>query len=567
MKLIERDWVPYFTRKRSKQKTVLKKYFNIGDITADLLISRGLGTIHKVARSKQAQLNDLYDPFLLKDMDKAVKRIKQARKNNERVMIFGDYDVDGTTSVAITYKALQHIGVKNLLYVVANRLVGYGLHSSQVEEAHKNKIDLIITVDCGTSDFNALETAKRLKIDVIVLDHHILKKKNIDAYAFINPKRKPYPFKNLCSAGVVFKLLQALQMKGERIKLKEYLDFVALATVADVVPLVDENRTLAKLGLRQLSRTTHTGLKAFLKANSYYEKKITSDIVGYILGPRINAAGRLKDPTCVVEMFLSEDFNSAIDIAKYLTKLNNQRKKIEHQIRDEALEIIEKEKLDKDRVLVLSSDKWHKGVVGIVASVLSDMFYRPCVMISIKDGIGYGSVRSFDFPLLESLDKCKELLLGYGGHKAAAGLSIKADNIVTFRKKINKIANKVMGNPRPTTRYDTRIKIQDLTKRLCNEIQELEPFGEGNQTPIFMIEDVTIAQSKITRDGEHLRLVVIKDRSIVNGIGFWMAICDNFIVDTSQRFDVLFQFEKHSYGEKEYVQMNLKDLKMVKLGW
>lgn len=564
-------WKPSITL-NSKAINKISKELSLSPITSKILVNRGIDTVEKVNKFFNDDFDSLNDPYLFDQMGIAVKRILKA--HDETIMVFGDYDVDGVSATTILTKALRSKGY-TVIPKLGSRNVGYGIKPEHIVEAKRQDVKLIITVDLGVACFPAAEKAKELGIDMIVTDHHIPKGKKVNVLAIINPHCDNYPYKGLCGTGVAFKLIQALSKEFSGLDAKEYLEFVAFATIADVVPLTGENRIITKLGLDKLSRTKHIGLKAFLMANSLYEKKMTSDIVGFILGPRINAAGRMESPDIALEMFLidkEQDFDRAINIAKELTSLNNERKKVEHQIRDEALQQIQDKGYEKDPTIVLASETWQKSVVGIVASVISNMFYRPCILLSIEGNkaTGSGRNRAPKLGLLEALNKCEATLLEFGGHAAAAGLSLLTDKVDDFRNQMNKVASKVLKPEDlvPVIEYEDVIDIRKLNYELYDELIRLQPYGQGNPSPLFLVEDILVPRAETTKDGEHLRLTIMKEKLMKSGVGFWMGHHKKELFkDPTQRYDLLFEFDRNVYDGEEFLQMSLRDIKPVELLW
>jgi single-stranded-DNA-specific exonuclease len=503
---------------------------------------------------------NLYNPFLFVDMLKTVTRILYARDHKEKVFIHGDYDCDGITGCAILQMAMEEIDVKSIPFV-PTRDLGYGLSVEAVDQAHKEKCKVIITCDCGSNESKAHTRARKYGMDVIVLDHHSFTKRP-KVFVFINPEGPDYPFKELCGAGVAFKFIQALD-KHVKVLPERFLGLVAVATIADQVPLIDENRILVKEGFKRLkSGTDNIGMRHLLMVSSLWGKKPSSETVGFIISPKINAAGRIDDPSKALELLLTNDEKKADELAHELARINKKRMEINTGIRDQAIEMIEKH-YKNDSFIVLSDDKWHKGVIGIVASTIGEIYHKPCAIISH----GYGSVRTVpEFSLLEPLGKCADLFVRWGGHPMAAGLKIKKKNINAFRKRINDIASKVLpADPKPSMVYDTKLKMRDINMNMVEEMERLEPFGNGNQLPCFVVEDVRMARDRVTSDGQHLQMTIQKDKNMSSAIGFWMAGYKNMFVDPAQKFDMLFFLERNRKGD--YEQIVVKDIKEVKLNW
>jgi single-stranded-DNA-specific exonuclease len=528
-------------------------------MVASGLLSKGYDP-HVIKKFLTGSYKDLYDPYLFQDMLKAVSRVLEAKHLKHKIFIHGDYDCDGITGCAILKMTLDEAGVESVPYVPTREL-GYGLSLEAVDRAHELGCRVIITCDCGSNEHQAHTRAKKHGMDVIVLDHHSYTKRP-KVYAFINPEGPDYPFKDLCGAGVAFKFAQALD-KQVRVLPERFMGLVAVATIADSVPLIDENRILVKEGFKRLRMSTdNLGMRHLLKVCSLFGKKPSSETVGFIIAPKINAAGRIDDPTKALELFLTNDEKKADELAHELARINKKRQEINTQIRDQAIEMIEKH-YKNDGFIVLSNDKWHKGVIGIVASTIVEIYHKPACIISN----GYGSVRTVpEFSLLEPVGKCSDLLDRWGGHPMAAGLKIKKKNIDAFRKRINSVSSYVLpADPKPYMVYDTRLKMRDIHMDLVEEMERMEPFGNGNQLPCFVIEDVHMARDRVTSDGQHLQMSIRKDNNLASAIGFWMAGHKDIFVDPAQRFDMLFFLERNRRGD--YEQIVVKDIKEVKLNW
>lgn len=567
--IVEKNWKlkPSNCLSTSKIKA-FKKHFNCSEEMARLLLLKGLETTEQADKFINCSLNDFHDPYLLNDMDKAVERIKRARMNNEKVIVFGDYDTDGTISTSVLTRVLRKIGTNKIIAMTAHRKSGYGLNLRIVNSAKKLNVSLIITCDCGTNDFNQIELAKSFGIDVIVIDHHE-PMREIQPYAFINPKRhdSSYPFKELCAAGVVFKVIQALEKSGEPITSNDYLDYISIATIADVVPVLNENRIIAKFGMRQLSMTKHVPLLAIINSLSLLNAKIVSEHIGFMIGPRLNAPGRLSSANITLKFLLCDDYNEAVERYRKINLINQHRKIVEHQIKDEAIELLKDKVMDK--VLVLGSETWHRGVIGIVASVICDYYTRPTFLIAIENGIGYGSARNIEeFPLLEAFEHCKDLLIGFGGHKMAAGFKINAENVDAFRKKINEFAEKFLKESSLIPYVSVYLKLNEkrINFDFLQEFRRLEPFGYGNEVPYFILEDISITDCELRND-EHLFFKAFKEKNIFTACGFWMKDYKDIIKDNAQQYDIVFELTSRVWQERNCLQLLLLDLKERKLLW
>lgn len=473
----------------------------VSNITAQLLANRGITDSKSAADFMGCSLASCHDPLLMKDMEKAVGRIRKAISTKEKILIYGDYDVDGMTSVAMVYSALKSLGA-DASYYIPNRLEeGYGLNTGAIKRAQRGNVSLIITVDCGITSFKEIEYASSARIDVIVTDHHeILEGRTPEAYAVINPMQKdcPYPFKHLAGVGIAYKLVKALY-DGTSFFAEDFLDLVSLGTVADIAPLLGENRTLTKHGLGELNRRGRIGLKALMEVSGLNGKDISSGHIGFVLGPRINAMGRVGSPQKALDLLLSEDGDDALVLAKVLDTENRNRRKIEAKICDEAMLKIEREiNFKHHRVIVLASENWHPGVIGIVASRIADRYYRPAIMISLDGKLGKGSGRSVEhFHLFDYLLRCKDHLVGFGGHEAACGITIDKENIDAFREKINEEAAKDSQEAAFSPKIDIEMEIplNALSEGVTGEIESLSPFGEENPRPVL------VSRNLIVKDG------------------------------------------------------------------
>lgn len=470
----------------------------LSGITAQLLANRGISDPKSASEFMSCSIASCHDPLSMKDMRKAVERIRSAIKAHEKVLIYGDYDVDGMTSVALVYSALKGLGA-DASYYIPNRLEeGYGLNTGAIKRAHKDGVALVITVDCGITSFIEIEHANASGIDVIVTDHHeILEGRVPRAYAVLNPLQKDcaYPFKHLAGVGIAYKLVKALYEGTDRFA-EDFLDFVSLGTVADIAPLLGENRILTKHGLGELNRRGRTGLKALMEVAGLSGKDISSGHIGFVLGPRINAMGRVGSPQKALDLLLSEDSGDALRLAKVLDTENRNRQKIEARICDEAMAKVEREvNFKRHRVIVLAGEDWHPGVIGIVASRIADRFYRPAIMISLDGKLGKGSGRSIEnFHLFDYLLKCRDYLVGFGGHEAACGITVEKDRIDAFRDKINEEAAKGAGETvfSPTIDIDMEIPLSALSEQVIDEMDSLSPFGTENPRPVLASRALTI---------------------------------------------------------------------------
>lgn len=542
----------------------LSEELNIHPVVAQLLINRGIVNPKEAKFFLNAQLSDFHDPFLFKDMRKAVLRIQQAKQNAEIVLVFGDYDVDGVTSSTLLTNLLKSMGIKVFNFIPHRMEHGYGLHIDVAAFAKQNGVTLLISVDCGTTAFEEVKAINAQGIEVIVIDHHEPMEHRVpDAFAIINPKQKdcPYPFKELASVGLVVKLYQAFH----GVLNEDILDLAAIGTIADIVPLRDENRIIVKAGLLAVGKTKNVGLKALLDVAKIKDKKISPYHVGFILGPRINAAGRMDSAHKSLDLFLSEDSEEAYNLARILEKHNTQRQKTQNDIVQEALGIVETEiDFENEKVIVLSKEGWHKGVLGIVASRLTDKYYRPSIVISLKDGVGTASARSIDgFHLHEVLSNCADHLEEFGGHEGAAGLTIKAENIDPFRQLINKIAHNTLElqKLRPCVDIDCEIPLSLISLKLANTIDSMEPFGEGNPHPTFCSRRLLVKTQAQVLGKDTLKFWVTDGKKSISAVGFGMGKLKD-MVNAGAQVDLAYQIQIDDWNKAPTPQLKIKDIKV-----
>jgi len=543
----------------------LSSALNISTVTAQLLINRGITEPRAGAEFLKVSLGSCHDPFLLKDMDKAVHRIRKAIADKERILVYGDYDVDGMTGVTILYSAFKKLGA-NVSSYIPNRLEeGYGLNSGAIRLAHKDGIQLIVTVDCGITSFKEVDYAKSFGIDIVITDHHELLESRVpEAYAVVNPLQIlcRYPFKHLAGVGVAFKLVKALY-DGTSFFAEDFLDLVSLGTVADIVPLIGENRAIIKYGLEELNRRERVGLKALMEVGGLTGKDISSGHIGFILGPRINAMGRTGSPQKAVELLLSEDAVLAKELAKMMDTENRNRQKIEAKILDEALAKIDKEvNFKHHRVIVLASEGWHPGVIGIVASRIADRFYRPAILISLDGKFGKGSGRSIEnFHLFEYLFRCRDLLVGFGGHEAACGVTIEKDKISEFRQRINEEAMKDADEMvfSPTLDIDMDIPLNFLSEEVINEIDTLSPFGQDNPRPVFSSRNLIVKDGPRQIGKKGFKMWVTDSKITCEAVSFGKGNLD--LPQTGSGVDLAYMPSINNWQGLQSIQLELLDIK------
>ena len=538
----------------------LARQVNVSKNLAQILVNRGLKTKTEAFRFLNPSLNQLHDPMLLPDMDRAVKRIMKAVSKKEKVLVFGDYDVDGITATSVMVMALHALGLEASYYIPDRIEEGYGFNSRGIRKAIADRISLIITVDCGVSSFHEVLKAASSGIDVIITDHHIPFTTLPEAIAVINPNRfdSNYPFKSLAGVGVAFKLCQVLIEKNW----EQFLDLVAIGTLADSVPLVGENRVLVYYGLKQINSKCRVGLNALKQTTGYHTKYITSGFLTYKIIPRLNAAGRLSTATTGVEFLMTENLRKATTLATHLDEMNRKRKIIEDEVYQAA--IVKLQYLEGGNVLVLASKKWHPGVLGIVASRLVEEFYRPVFLFTTDGTIAKGSARSIaPFDLYNGIEQCSDILDGFGGHSQAAGLRLPFNNIDTFRSRIDNIVKKALSREDyiPKLRVDLTVPLEQINYSLVKEISKLEPFGYFNEEPKIGVKDLTVIDPRIVGKG-HLKMRLRKDSINLGAIGFGMGNMIEKLV-RSPKVDAVFSPTINEYNGIQSLQLNLKGLRFI----
>lgn len=545
----------------------LEKKYNISNLLATVLVNRGIIEDEQIRMFLDPVRTDFHDPFNMPDMEKAVNRIIMAINKNEKVVIYGDYDVDGITSTTVLKKFLEEHGLK-VDYKIPNRLSeGYGLNIDAIKEIGEQKYNLIITVDCGISGIEEIDYATKLGIDVIVTDHHEPLEEIPKCVAVVDCKRKDnkYECNSLAGCGVVFKLIQAISIKNgykEEDYLK-YLDIVCVGTISDIVPLVDENRVIAKLGLKLVNKTKNIGLKSLIESTGFNE--ISSSTVSFGLAPRINACGRMGFEEEALRLFLTNDLNEAKEITNKLNDFNKERQSIEKKIYDEAIVQIEKKHLDKNSVIIVGGENWHHGVIGIVSSKITELYYKPSILVCFEDdGTAKGSGRSISgFDLHGALNELSDLLIKFGGHEMAIGLSLQKENFEEFCQKMQTIADKSnISELLPVLKIDKEISVNNLSLEEVDSLSSLEPFGESNKMPYFLYKNLKIDSIRAISEGKHLKLTLKEEQNgtIISCIGFNQGdlVNDYRLFD---RVDVVGTLEINEFNGRKSVQINLKDIR------
>ncbi len=556
---------------RQQQAKELAEKLNTSPVMAGLLIERGIRTESAAKRFLRPLLSELIDPFLMNDMDIAVDRLNDAMGRKERIMVYGDYDVDGCTAVALVFRFLQQF-YSNIEYYIPSRYEeGYGISQKGLEHAQEAGVKLIIVLDCGIKAINEIRQAKEMGIDFIICDHHVPDDELPCAVAILNPKRQDstYPFKDLCGCGVGFKFMQAFA-KNNGIPFSQLiplLDFCAVSIAADMVSVMGENRILAFHGLKQLNQSPSIGLKAIIEISGLAGRDITMSDIVFKIGPRINASGRVMNGTETVDLLVERDYKKALQEAMHINEYNEQRKDIDKQMSEEANLIVERlESQEHQPAIVLYSEGWKKGVVGIVASRLTEIYYRPTVVLSCQDGVATGSARSVaGYDIYSAIKSCRDLLENFGGHTYAVGLTLKTENIPEFRRRFQEyVSNHIMPEQTEAAmEIEAQVDFKDITKKLHNDMKKLAPHGPDNPKPLFCTRNVyDYGTSKVVgRQQEHIKLELVDSRSsnVMNGIAFGQSAAARYI-KSKRSFDIIYTIEENIYKRSE-VQLQIEDIK------
>ncbi|MGK2864055.1 MAG: single-stranded-DNA-specific exonuclease RecJ [Chitinophagaceae bacterium] len=553
------------------QTILLQKDLNIHPVICKILCQRGIETFDKAKDFFRPQLSQLHDPWLMKDMDKAVERILLAFSKSEKILVFGDYDVDGTTSVACMYQFLKSIYNQIDYYIPHRYREGYGVSKAGIDFAKDNGFTLIISLDCGIKSIDLISYARVSGVEFIVCDHHMPDDELPPAVAILNPKQKDcsYPFKELCGCGVGYKLITALAQKLNLPpeKVFHFLDLVAVAIAADIVPITGENRILAFHGLKKANENPNYGIKALCQLSGLKTSLHIHDLV-FIIAPRVNAAGRMDDARKAVQLFIAETYEQAIEYAEMLHIDNTDRKEADSNTTQEALALIaENDQWKNNKSAVLYQPHWHKGVVGIVASRVIEQHFRPTIILTQSGEFAAGSARSVPgFNLYEAIHACKEHLLGYGGHFAAAGMTLEIDKVDAFRTKFEEIVSSTIDPELliPELKIDSEITFKDITWPFFNILSQMEPFGPENLRPVFIVKNVVdTGYSKIVKE-QHVRFSLRQNTTIFSGIGFNMADCYTFLMN-KQPVDVVFKIDINEWNGDKNLQLRVLECRPAEL--
>ena len=547
---------------------LLQSQIGISRNTSIILAQRGINNYHSAKSFFRPKFNNLHDPFLMKDMKSATDRIKEAINNKEKILIYGDYDVDGVASTALLTNFLRQKTNNIFPYIPDRETEGYGVSVNGIKKAIKKQVSLIISIDCGIKALKEVEYAKKNNIDFIICDHHLPESEIPNAIAVLDPKRVDckYPFKELCGCGIGFKLIQALSLEWDMDtrQLINYLDLVSLATVADQVPLYDENRIITYLGLEQINKKPRPGIKALL--SDFKGDEISTSTLVFKLSPKVNAAGRMKHATLALELLMCEKLEHTVNLSEQISSINIERREEDKKTTEEALIQIKQKEEESFSSTLVHNDNWHPGIIGIVASRLIEKYYRPTIVLTKQGQYYIGSARSINgFDIYKALKKCSNLLEQFGGHKYAAGLKLHESKLKLFRSEFEKFSNKNISEKQKikTLIYDLEISLSDLNFKFFKIIEQMEPFGPNNLKPIFCSRNcVTTSQTRtVGNDNKHLQLFIKSKNKIYKGIAFGRGDLLNKI-NESKGFDILYSVEKNTWNGNTELQLIIMDLKL-----
>lgn len=557
---------------KSKARPEIVEYLsneiNVNPTLANMLVNRGIQNFQQAKDFFRPDLDKLHDPMLMKDMDKAVQRLVLAIQNQEPILIYGDYDVDGTTSVALFYSFIKSFYANVSFYIPDRYKEGYGISEKGVRYAAENNFKLLISLDCGIKALDKIELANELGVDCIICDHHTPGETLPQAIAVLDPKRKdcPYPFKELSGCGVGFKLVQAFsEFSGKsQASLYAYLDLVAVSIASDIVPITGENRILAYYGLERLNNNPRPGIKALLLKGKV-EKDINITDIVFKIGPRINASGRLEHAKASVELLISGSLDEAVRRAELVEDVNAARKNFDENITREALEMIENLELNgASKSTVLFKEDWHKGVIGIVASRCIEKYYRPTIILTESNNKATGSARSvFDFDIYEAIEACSDLLEQFGGHKYAAGLTLPVENVPAFQKKFERVVSERVNeiHLKPIQEIDDELILDQINYKFYNILKQMTPFGPGNPEPVFCVNQVHAENVKILKE-KHLRFEIIQDGQNTRPVCIGFGFAEYYeLLNSKMRFNIAFEIRENTFRNTSSLQLYVKDIK------
>ena len=555
--------------------SIIKKLsdeLTIAPSLASILVNRGIDDFEKARRYFRPSEEQFHDPFLMDGMYLAVDRILSARTRNEKINVYGDYDVDGTNGASMLFLFFRELGCDVSYYIPDRIKEGYGISRAGIDKAKELGVTLMVAIDCGITAVDQVEYARGLGIDVIVCDHHEPNDELPKAVAVLDPLKPScrYPFKNLCGTGVGFKLVQALaRTVGTEGSAGKYLDFVALATTADIVPLIDENRVFVRLGLDIITNTPRPGIKALLDSAGLRAEAMTTGQVVFVLAPRINAVGRLGDARRAVELLVTDDYNAAVDFARVLEQENINRRKIDEDVFIHAQELVEKFlDVESEGAIILHQEQWHPGVVGIVASRMVEKYYRPAIMMTTVDGVAKGSARSIaGFNIYQALKRCEDKLLQFGGHKYAAGLTLEVSRVEEFKEAFNEVVKELLTEDllTPVIQIDAEIELSELTPKYMRVLKQFAPFGPKNMRPTFVTRNVeAVGQPKIVGKN-HLRFRIKTNGITIDCIGFNLGRLMERFTNGAKYFDLVFAVDESDFSGAQLPQLKIKDIRVAAL--
>ena len=557
---MKKKWQIYEEEQEKINKISIQ--YHINKLLASILVNRNIEE-DKIEAFLNPTRKSFHDPFLMPDMKKAVDRILKAMQNKEKIIIYGDYDVDGITSITVLKSFLEDRGVHVDSYIPNRLEEGYGLNKPAIEKIAENKYQLMITVDCGISGIEEIEYANSLGIETIVTDHHEVGDSLPNAIAVVDAKRKDneYPCRDLAGVGVVFKLIQAIGIKLglEEKEYLKYLDIVCIGTISDIVPLIDENRAIAKLGLLLVRQTKNLGLQSLLISSGY--KNIDSTTISFGVAPRINACGRMGHADEALNLFLSKDIYEVNELTKKLNEYNKIRQETEKNIYEDAVNQIEQNKLNEKNAIIVSGENWHHGVIGIVSSKITDLYFKPSILLCNEGEFSKGSGRSIPgFDLHQALMQCQDTIDRFGGHAMAIGITIKTDKFQEFAEEFENVAKEAkIDEIIPIINIDAKIELNEINKEMVESLKLLEPYGEGNKMPIFAFRNLKIDSIRALSEGKHIKLTLRDNNNIINAIGFNLGkIAEDYRI--GDKIDVVGTLEINSFNGVDSLQINIKDV-------